>query len=138
VEPKTVVTGVIADSAHTVGMKVVEFALQQAGFKVVSLGIETTQEEFINAAIETDASAILVSSMYGHAEFDCAGFRQKLIEAGLGKVLLYIGGNLGVGAGKKFEDVEKRFQDLGFNRVYPPGASPKKAVEDLKADLGLS
>ncbi len=137
-EQKTIVTGVITDSAHNVGIKVVEFALKQAGFNVVSMGNEATQEEFIYAAIETDASAILVSSLYGHAEFDCAGFSQKLIEAGLEKVLLYIGGNLGVGAGKQFEDVEKRFKELGFNRVYPPGASPRKAVEDLKADLEMT
>jgi methylaspartate mutase sigma subunit len=32
--------------------------------------------------------------------------------------------------------VEKRFLEMGFNRVYPPGISPRKVVEDLKEALG--
>ena len=36
-----------------------------------------SQEEFVQAAIETDADAILVSSLYGHGEIDCQGLREN-------------------------------------------------------------
>ena len=95
-----------------------------------------SQDEFINAAIETNADAIIVSSLYGHGELDCRGMRDKCIEAGIGDILLYIGGNIVVGK-QKFEDVEKRFLDMGFNRVFPPGTDPEDGVRLLKQDLGV-
>lgn len=66
----TVVLGVIGADVHAVGNRILEMSLRQAGFKVVNLGVMVSQEEFINAAIESDAAAILVSSLYGHGELD--------------------------------------------------------------------
>jgi methylaspartate mutase sigma subunit len=31
--------------------------------------------------------------------------------------------------------VEKAFLEMGFNRVYPPGVSPRQVIEDLERDL---
>ena len=93
-----------------------------------------SQEEYIQSAIETAADAILVSSLYGHAEIDCRGLRGKCDEAGLEKVPLYIGGNLVVGK-TPFDEVEKRFREMGFTRVYPPGTMPDVTIADLKKDL---
>jgi len=73
-------------------------------------------------------------SLYGMAELDLRGFKQKCIEAGLANVLLYIGGNLGVGR-HDFEEDKIRFKNLGFYRVYPPEADLKSAVNDLWSDL---
>jgi methylaspartate mutase sigma subunit len=39
---------------------------------------------------------------------------------------------------QKWEEVEKRFIQLGFNRAYPPGISPRQVIEDLTKDLGRS
>ena len=47
---------------------------------------------------------------------------------------LVVGGNLVIGR-QQWEEVEKSFLEMGFNRVYPPGVSPKKVIEDLKKDL---
>lgn len=132
----TVVTGVIGGDAHVVGLRIIEHSLRQAGFNVASLGPMVSQEEFIQAATETDAKAILVSSLYGHAELDCRGFRQKCDEAGLKDIILYIGGNLVVGK-HEWNTAEKIFKDLGFNRVYSPDTPPARAIADLKGDLGL-
>lgn len=55
------------------------------------------QEDFINAAIESDADMIMVSSLYGHGEIDCRGMRDKMVEAGIGDTILYVGGNIVVG-----------------------------------------
>lgn len=122
----TVVIGVIGADVHAVGNKIIDFALQEAGFNVVNLGVMVSQEEFVQAAIETDADAILVSSLYGHGEIDCQGLREKCDEAGLDGIQLIAGGNLVVGK-QNFEEVEDRFISMGFNKVTPPGTP----IEDI-------
>lgn len=130
----TVLTGTVGMDAHVIGTKIISRALREQGFKVIELGILTPPEEFIQAAVETDADAMLMSSLYGMAELDLRGFKEKCIEAGLDDVLLYLGGILGVGRHDFAED-EKKFKAMGFDRVYPPEADIKAAIEDLKADL---
>lgn len=131
-----IVLGVIGSDVHAVGNKILEMAFEEAGFQVINLGVMVSQEEFINAAIESDAAAILVSSLYGHGEMDCRGLREKCQEAGIGDILLYVGGNLVVGK-RTFNEVEELFKKMGFDRVYPPGVLPEVAIQDLKKDLGL-
>lgn len=131
---KNIVLGVIGADCHAVGNKVLDYAFTEAGFEVTNIGVLSSQEDFINAAIETNASAILVSSLYGHGEIDCRGLREKCEEAGLKDILLYVGGNLVVGK-QEWGPVQKRFKDMGFNRVYPPGTSPEVGIKDLKEDL---
>ncbi len=70
---------------------------RRRGFNVVNLGVLVSQKEFVEAALETNADAIMVSSLYGHAEIDVRGLRDALIEAGIGDILMYIGGYLVVG-----------------------------------------
>lgn len=118
-EQKTVVLGVIGSDVHAVGNRILDFAFTQAGFKVINIGVLATQEEFIHSAIETDADALLVSSLYGHGEMDCRGLREKCQETGIGKIIMYVGGNLVVGK-QDFESVKERFLAMGFDRVYPP------------------
>jgi len=132
----TIITGVIGADAHIVGNRIIQKLLEQEGFKVVALGALTPADYFIKAAIETNADAIAVSSLYGHAELDCEGFRDKCNEAGLGKILLYIGGNLVVGK-HDFRQVEEKFKAMGFNRVYPPTVNIRDFIRDLKEDIGL-
>ena len=132
----TVITGVIGEDVHIIGIRVLEQALREAGFKVISLGIHTSQEEFINAAKETKADAILVSSLAGHARVMASGLKDKCIEAGLKDVRLYIGGMLAVDE-PKWEDTQKTFMELGFDRIYPPPTLPGQVIIDLEADLGI-
>ena len=129
-----IVLGVIGADCHAVGNKVLDYAFTEAGFEVINIGVLSSQEDFINAAIETNACAILVSSLYGHGEIDCRGLREKCEESGLKDILLYAGGNLVVGK-QDWEPVQKRFEDMGFNRVYPPGTSPEVGIKHLKEDL---
>ena len=139
-EKRKIVTGVIGYDIHYGGNVILQYALREAGFEVISLGTQVSQKDFINAAIEASADAILVSSMYGHAEMDCQGFGHACREAGL-NIPLYIGGNLLVGAeqsGKdKWPDTERKFKGMGLTRVYPADVSLEAAIEDLKADLGV-
>jgi methylaspartate mutase sigma subunit len=131
---KNLVLGVIGFDCHSVGNKILEAFFTEAGFRVTNLGVMVSQEEFISAAIETDAKAILVSSLYGHGEIDCAGLREKCIEKGLDDILLYVGGNLVVGKTPAAE-VEEKFLKMGYDRVFGPDCDLENVVGLLKKDL---
>lgn len=134
-KPKgTLVTGVIGEDVHVTGIRILDHALRNAGFKVVSLGIHNFDNDFINAAIETKADAILVSSLAGHAKMLLQDLRSKCIEAGIGAILLYLGGQLVVEK-KDWSDVEKMFIDMGFDLVFPPFTVPDLTIANLKIDL---
>jgi len=130
----TLVLGVIGADIHNIGITILGSALRAAGFRVVSLGILVSQEEFVKAAVETAAEGVLVSSLCGHGELDCPGLRARCIEAGLGDIVLYAGGNLVVGK-QEWAPVEARFLAMGYDRAYPPGTTPQRVVDDLRADI---
>ncbi len=132
--PTHIVLGVIGADCHSVGNKILDAYFTEAGFHVTNLGVMVSQDEFIDAAVETDAAAILVSSLYGHGEIDCEGLRAKCVERGLDDILLYVGGNLVVGK-TPYAEVEKKFLDMGFNRVFGPQVDLAEAVRLLKADI---
>ncbi len=134
VNRKTLVTGVIGVDTHIVGNRIPSMALEKAGYKVVALGALTPAEEFIKAAIETAAAGILVSSLYGLGELDCRGFRDLCVEAGLDNILLYVGGNLVIGK-QPWPEVEARFLDMGFDRVFAPGTRTDEVIDTLGRDL---
>ncbi len=132
----TLVTGTIGDDVHSLGIKVLEHAFRASGFKVVSLGIQTPREDFVKAAIETNADAILISSLSGHARMLCPGIREICIEAGLNDILLYIGGWLTTGDAT-WEETDRLFKNMGFNRVYSSAALPGQVIADLQKDLKI-
>lgn len=127
---KVLVIGVIGADVHAVGNRILQFVFKDAGFEVVNLGVMVSQEEFINAAIETNADAIVISSLYGQGELDCRGMREKCNEAGLENIPLLVGGNIVIGK-QVFEDVEARFKEMGFNMVFPPNTAPETTIAAL-------
>jgi methylaspartate mutase sigma subunit len=129
-----IITGTIGDDIHSFGIKVIEHALSDGGFHVVPLGIQTSQEDFIEAAVETNADAIMVSSMSGHARLLCEGMRDKCLEAGLKDIVLYLGGTLSTGD-VPWEELQKIFLKMGYTRVYSTSAMPGQIIDDLKTDL---
>ena len=131
---RTIVTGVIGSDTHIVGNRILSMALEKAGYKVISLGALTPPPDFVKAAIETRADAILVSSLYGQGELDCRGFRDLCVEAGLETILIYVGGNLVVGK-RSWEETEKTFLDMGFDRVAPQGTHTDTVIEWLGRDF---
>jgi methylaspartate mutase sigma subunit len=131
---RTLVTGVIGSDTHIVGNRILSVALEKAGFKVISLGALTPGADFIKAATETAADAILVSSLYGQGELDCRGFREQCVEAGLENILLYVGGNLVVGK-RSWEETERTFLAMGFDRAFPPGTRTEGVIDILNRDF---
>lgn len=133
---KTMILGVIGSDVHAVGNQILYRAFTDAGFHVINLGVMVSQEEYIEAAVEANADVIVVSSLYGHGELDCRGLREKCDEAGLKNILLYVGGNIVVGK-QPFDEVEKRFKEMGYDRVFGPGTPPETTIECLKEDLKM-
>lgn len=131
---RMLVTGVIGSDTHIVGNRILSMALEKAGFKVVTLGALTPAEDFIKAAIETAADGIMVSSLYGQGELDCRGFRDMCVEAGIGDILLYAGGNLVVGK-RSWAETEATYLGLGFDRAFPPGTRTPDVIGYLNKDF---
>jgi len=130
----SIVLGVIGSDCHAVGNKIIETVLSGEGFHVTNLGVMVSQDEFIDAAIEVGAEAILVSSIYGHGEIDCAGFRGRCLERGLDRIVLYVGGNLVIGK-REFAEVEILFKEMGYDRVFSPTADLKGVAQCLHLDI---
>jgi methylaspartate mutase S subunit len=132
-----VITGTVGMDAHVIGTKILSRVLREKGFKVIELGCLTPPDDFIKVAQETAADAILMSSLYGMAEFDLEGFKQKILESGLNDLVLYIGGNLASSRTEfdNFAQLEIKFRALGFDRVYPPNIDLSQVIIDLENDL---
>lgn len=132
----TVILGVIGSDAHVVGVTILERALATAGFEVVNVGAQSSRSEFVDAAAAHDADAVLVSSLYGHAERDCRGLHDRLADAGLDP-LTYVGGNLAVGQ-DDFAATRERFEAMGFDRVFDAETRPHEAIAALREDLNVT
>jgi methylaspartate mutase sigma subunit len=132
----TVILGVIGSDAHAVGITILEQALDAAGFEVVNLGVQSSQQDFIDAASAHEGDAVLVSSLYGHAEQDCRGFHEAIEAAGLDPVT-YIGGNLSVGQ-DDFEQTRECFREMGFDRVFDSETDPMEAIAALRNDMNIA
>jgi len=130
----TLILGVIGFDCHAVGNQILDKFFSEKGFHVINLGVMVSQEEFIDAAIETNAQAILVSSLYGQGELDCEGFKEKSIEMGLENIILYVGGNLVIGK-NKFEETQKKFLNMGFDRVFNPDCDLDEVAQLLESDI---
>ncbi len=128
---RTIVTGVVGDDIHVIGIRLVDHALKAAGANIVSLGVMTPVQEFVEAAIETAADGVVMSSSNGHAALFCEGIRDVFTEAGIGAMPLFIGGNLAVGKQASWEEVEQDYLDLGFDLVFPPNAGLDAAMQRL-------
>ena len=144
-----VLTGTIGSDTHAVGQWVVSKFLEEKGFTAIKLGVAVSQQEFVEAAVETNADAIFVSSLYGMGFADSQGMRERLTEAGKGGILLYIGGILAVSSEAKrgeagvlaidseaqWIETERKFKEVGFDRVYSRDVNLEDVVADLEEDL---
>ena len=131
---ETIVLGVVGADCHAVGNKILERVFDEQGFKVVNLGVMVSQDEFIDAAIETNAKAILVSSLYGQGELDCEGLRERCVERGIEDIILYVGGNLVIGK-VDYAITEQKFKDMGYDRVFRPDCDLIEAANSLHEDI---
>ena len=133
----TIVLGVIGSDCHSVGNKILDAFFSDRGFRVVNLGVMVSQDEFIDAAIETAAAAILVSSLYGHGEIDCARVSRAVRRARPGGHPAVHrrqpGGRQDAARGDRGAS-----SALGFDRVFMPGDDLEQAAACLRADIAAA
>lgn len=129
-----IVFGVIGDDIHVVANRILAISLAEAGFRAFNLGTHNTAEDFVAAALETEADAVLVSSVNGEGEYWCADFRQRFVDVGRGDILLYVGGNLVVGDGRQ-DEVVALFRSFGFDRVFYRAADFGEVLRLLAEDI---
>ncbi|MCR5660953.1 MAG: methylaspartate mutase subunit S, partial [bacterium] len=84
--------------------------------------------------IETNAQAILVSSLYGQGELDCEGLRDRCIERGIENIILYVGGNLVIGK-TDYDETEKKFKAMGYDRVFRPDVDLNEVTVMLHKEI---
>jgi methylaspartate mutase sigma subunit len=129
-----VIIGLIGHDIHVVANRVLHEALHDRGFMVYNLRTNNTMDDFVDAVTETEAQAILMSSLNGEAENWCRNARAHLADAGFGDILLYIGGNIVVGERNK-EQVEALFRNYGFDRVFYGAVDFNHVLDLLEKDL---
>ncbi len=129
-----IVIGVIGDDIHIVGNRIMQLALEESGCRVFNLRTRNRPEHFVQAALEVNAHAVFVSSLNGEGEHWCADFRRRFVDASLGHVLLYVGGNVVVGS-RPEPEVVRLFKSYGFDRVYHQRPDIGAAIIDLFKDL---
>lgn len=129
-----VVLGVIGNDTHVVACRVLAVGVQELGFMAVNLGTNNKPSDFADAALETNAAAVLVSSLNGEADHWCRDFRAHFSAVGRHDILLYIGGNLMIGD-RDPGAVEERFRAYGFDRVFYRSHGFSEALAALADDL---
>ena len=146
------VMGVLGEDTHAVFNEILQKLLDSAivktkkgnviNFRVENIGVASPLRKFVESAVKIKANVILISSLYGHAEQDCEGIQKECDKSGLKDILLYIGGNLGVGKQNR-EETERKFQEIGFSRVYPTDekitfcSTIRQLFHDLEEDLDI-
>lgn len=132
----TLVIGVIGNDIHVVANRVLEICLKDAGFRVINLGTNNMPEDFADAALEVAADAVLIGSLNGEAPHWCRNIRALFHERGLGRIMIYLGGNVVTGELPRAE-VEALFKGLGIDRVYYGATDFDQMVSTLQKDLEI-
>jgi methylaspartate mutase sigma subunit len=131
------VFGVIGDDIHVVANRILAIGLEAAGYEAFNLGTHNTVEDFVAAALETEADAVLVSSLNGEGETWCVDFRDRFAKIGRAEIVLYAGGNLVIGD-REAKEVVELFTSWGFDRVFYRTANFDEMFALLSRDLQAS
>src|SRR5262249_59884637 len=87
-----VLIAVTGSDSHVVGLRCLEWFLEERGYDVRKLGVCTPSAEIAEAAAEMQPAAVLLGSQNGHGLKDAADLRDWLRAFGLGELPVYIGG----------------------------------------------
>lgn len=129
-----VVFGVVGNDIHVVANRILYLCLQANGFRPVNLGANNRPENFADAALECAADAVLVASLNGEAGHWCRRFRGLFEERGIGRTIIYLGGNLATGD-RPAAEVERSFLAEGIDRAYHGVADFDAVLATLHEDI---
>ena len=107
---------------HDRGAKIVARSLRDAGMEVVYTGIFQTPESIVTIVLQEDAQVLGISSLSGaHLEYT-SEILQRLKEAGLGDVVVVVGGTV------PSADADE-LRRLGVAEVFTPGTPTSRIVD---------
>jgi methylmalonyl-CoA mutase C-terminal domain/subunit len=106
---------------HDRGAKVIARALRDAGMEVIYTGLRQTPEQIVSTALQEDADVIGLSILSGAHMHIAERVMALLAEAGLGDVVVLVGGII------PDEDVDG-LKALGVRGVFPPGTPMREIV----------
>jgi methylmalonyl-CoA mutase, C-terminal domain len=110
---------------HDRGAKVMTRALRDAGMEVIYTGLFQTPGMIARAASEEDVDVVGLSILSGAHNALIPEIVRELEEAGLGDVLIVVGGTIPPG------DVA-RLYDAGVSAVFGPGTPLSRAIEYIR------
>jgi len=110
---------------HDRGAKVVARALRDAGFEVIYTGLHQTPEMIVNTAVQEDVQVIGLSILSGAHTVLVPEIVRRLVDAGLGDVLLVVGGII------PDEDIPE-LKSVGVHMVFTPGTPLPEVVDYIR------
>lgn len=110
---------------HDRGAKVIARALRDAGFEVIYTGLHQTPEMIVRAAVEEDVHVVGMSILSGAHNVLVPEVVSGLKAAGLGDVLLVVGGII------PEEDISG-LKKTGVQMVFTPGTSLSEVVDYIR------
>ena len=126
----TILLGGIGGDSHSVGLNILRQALTMNGYNVRYLGTQNGLEDFFRYAAL--ANVVMISSMDGHGSYYLRTFKELMRKYQAHSCLWYLGGNLHIGDGFGYE---KRFMDIGFQRVFVKFVDVNTVLKTLERDL---
>lgn len=111
---------------HDRGIKVIARALRDAGMEVIYTGLRQTPEMISESALQEDVDVVGLSILSGAHMVLVPRIIELLRENGQGDVMLLVGGII------PDDDIAKLL-DNGVAKVYGPGTSTEKIIEDIRA-----
>jgi methylmalonyl-CoA mutase, C-terminal domain len=106
---------------HDRGAKVMARALRDSGMEVIYTGLFQTPDMIVRAALDEDVDVVGLSILSGAHNALVPAIIEKLRTAGLGDVLVVVGGTI------PRSDVDSLY-DLGVSAVFGPGTPLDKAI----------
>jgi methylmalonyl-CoA mutase C-terminal domain/subunit len=103
---------------------VIARALRDAGFEVIYTGLHQTPEQVVQAVLQEDADAVGLSLLSGAHLTLVPKVVDGLREAGLGEILVIVGGIIP-------DDDIPVLKDMGVAEVFTPGTSLEKIAQWL-------
>ncbi len=114
---------------HDRGAKIIARALRDAGMEVIYTGLRQTPEMIAEAALQEDVDVVGLSILSGAHNVLVPSVIQKLQEAGLGDIKIFIGGIIP-------EKDAVALKEKGVHAVYGPGTYTHQVIEDIQQALG--
>jgi methylmalonyl-CoA mutase C-terminal domain/subunit len=114
---------------HDRGAKIIARALRDAGMEVIYTGLRQTPEMIAEAALQEDVDVVGLSILSGAHNVLVPSIIQKLQDAGLGDIKVFIGGIIP-------EKDAAVLKEKGVYAVYGPGTNTQQVIEDIQQALG--